>query len=218
MLKSMINPVMTGRKNIFIIALVLVASIFITSCDRKNGELFTGVELPLDFTLPLYCEDEGVHPENCILENPENPYVGANISMETVWDFNDECPSPKAKFYLWGTMLANIPIGEYRYHTAQALHELYTAGGSQNAKAQAKKAYRAALDYFFDNVTWWHAHWLPEETYYAVAVKDLVGAALYDPSELGLLPLYSDPAEALADLSEWGYIWDFENNVMSKWE
>ena len=206
------------KKHITLIGLILIIAIFITSCDRKNGELLTGVELPLDFTLPLYCENEGVHPETCILENPENPYAGANISMETVWDFADECPSAKAKFYLWGTMLANIPVGEYQYHTALALHEHYTAGGSQNAKAQAKKAYRATLDHFFASVTWWEAWWVNDETYYAVSVKDLVGANLYDPAEMNLLPLYNDPAEALADMSEWGYIYNFETKTISKWE
>jgi len=204
------------KKNITLIGLILVIAIFMASCDRKNGELFTGVDLPLDFNLPLYCENEGVHPETCILENPENPYVNANISMETVWDFNDECHSSKAKFYLWGTMLANIPIGEYQYHTAQSLHELYTAGGSENAKAQAKKAYRATLDYFFDSVTWWEAWWLNDETYYAVLLKDLVGESLYDPSEMNMLPLYNDPAQALADMSEWGYVYDIETKTVSK--
>ena len=205
------------KKNITLIGLILIM-LFMASCDRKNGELFTGVELPLDFSLPLYCENEGVHPETCILENPDNPYSGANISMETVWDFNDECPSPTAKFQLWGTMLANSPIGDYQYHTARAQHELYTAGGSENAKAQAKKGYRATLDYFFDNVTWWEAWWLNDETYYAVPVKNLVGQNLYDPSELGLIPLYNDSAEALADMSEWGYIYDFETQTITKWE
>lgn len=198
--------------------MIFVITLFVTSCDRKNGEMFTDVELPLDFNLPLYCENEGVFPETCILDNPENPYVNANISMETSWDFYDASPSSKSSFYLWGTMLANIPTGEHQYLTALSLHELYTAGGSENAKAQAKKGYRAVLDHFFDNVTWWEAWWLTEETYYAVPVKDLVGQNLYDPSELGLLPLYNDPAEALADMSEWGYVYDIETKTVYKWE
>jgi hypothetical protein len=96
------------------------------------------------------------------------------------------------------------------------LHEVYTIGGSENAKEQAKKAYRATLDYFFDDVTWWQADWIQEETYYGVLLRNLVAKSMYDPSEMNLLPLYTDPVLALADLSEWGYIYDIETGTVSR--
>jgi hypothetical protein len=203
------------KKIIFLIGLSIILA-FILGCDTKDGNVTGSSELPLDFQLDLYCEDAGVHPETCILDDDMNPYATANISMESVWDLSDESPSPKAKFYLWGTMLARIPIGEYQYQTALSLHELYTAGGSLNAKEQAKKAYRAVLDHFFDSVTWWQAWWVNEDTYYAVLVRELTAQNLYDPSEMNLLPLYNDPAEALADMSEWGYVYDIETGTVSK--
>ena len=162
-------------------------------------------------------------PENCILDDPDNPFANANINMENVWDLEKECPSPKSKFYLWATILAKIPTGEYQYFTAKSLHELYTAGGSENAKEQAKKAYRGVLDHFFDSVTWWNAWWVDEDTYYAVILRDMVGKSLYDPSGIfdeeddqNLLPLYNDPALALADLSEWGYVYNTDTKTISK--
>lgn len=203
------------KKSIIYILAALVLIIF-AGCDRRTGDLVTVLDLPTDYVLNLYSVSEGIHPDQSVLDNPENPFATANLNMENVWDLNDACPSPKARFYLWSSILATIPIGEYQYFTAKSLHELYTAGGSENAKEQAKKAYRATLDHFFDDVTWWKADWIVEETYYAVLLRNLVGESLYNPSDMNLLPLYSDPVLALADLSEWGYVYDIETGTVSR--
>lgn len=205
------------KTKILFISLILLI-LLIIGCDSKGGKIVGNIELPTDYELNLYGEDEGIHPNKDILDNPNNPYANASLDMENVWDLYDEAPSPKAKFYLWGTILAKIPTGEYQYHTARSLHELYTLGGSENAKSQAKKAYRSVLDNFFDSVTWWQAWWVDEDTYYAVVLRDIVGESLYDPTEMNLLPLYNDPAEALADLSEWGYVYNFETKTLTKVE
>jgi hypothetical protein len=201
-------------KKTAILILAALAMLIFASCDRKTGDLVTVTGLPTDYVLNLYSANEGIHPDQSVLQNPENPFARANLNMVNVWELNDECPSPKSKFYLWASILANIPIGEYQYFTAKSLHELYTAGGSENAREQAKKAYRATLDHFFDDVTWWKADWIEEETYYAVLLRDMVGESLYDPSDMNLLPLYNDPVLALADLSEWGYVYDIETKTL----
>lgn len=202
-------------KNILIIVLALML-LLLAGCDRKTGDLVTTVDLPTDYLLNLYSAEEGIYPDTSVLRDPANPYADASISMENVWDLNDSSPSAKAKFYLWASALTSYPMGEYQFFTAKALHELYTAGGSINAREQAKKAYRATLDHFFDDVTWWKADWIQDETYYAVLLRNLVGESMYDPSEMNMLPLYSDPVLALADLSEWGYVYDFETGTMSR--
>jgi len=199
-----------------IIILLSFMILFIFGCDPKDGNMLEVIDLPTDYELILFSENEGVHPDISVLDNPENPYADASINMENVWDLYADCPSAKSKFYLWATILAKIPVGEHQYFTAKSLHELYTVGSSENAKEQAKKAYRATLDYFFDSVTWWQAEWITEETYYAVLLRNLVAQSLYDPSEMNLLPLYTDPVLALADLSEWGYVYDFETGIVSK--
>lgn len=203
-------------KKISILIILSLVLILIAGCDRKTGYIFNVVDLPTDNILDLYSANEGIHPDQSVLEDPANPFADANLNMENVWDLADECPSPKARFYLWATILANIPIGEYQYFTAKSLHELYTVGGSENARQQAIKAYRATLDHFFDSATWWLADWIVEETYYAVLLRNMVGESLYDPSEMNLLPLYSDPVLALADLSEWGYVYDIETGTVSR--
>ncbi len=199
-----------------ILIILGLALILFAGCDRRTGDLVGVLDLPTDYVLDLYGANEGIHPDQSVLDDPANAFADANLNMENVWDLNDACPSPKAKFYLWASILANIPIGEYQYFTAKSLHELYTAGGSANAKEQAKKAYRATLDHFFDSVTWWKADWMQDETYYAVLLRNLVAKSLYDPSEMNLLPLYADPVQALADLSEWGYVYDLETGTVSR--
>lgn len=203
-------------KNIILFVLLSLITVLFMGCDAKNGTILEYEQLPTDNVLNLYGENEGIYPDTNVLNDPENPYADAGINMVNVWDFNDNSPSPKAKFYLWATILARIPYGEHQYMTAQALHELYTAGGSENAREQAKKAYRATLDYFFDSATWWKADWLNDDTYYAVLLRELTGKYLYDPTDDGLLPLYNDPAMALADMSEWGYIYDIETGAVSR--
>ncbi len=199
-----------------VILLLSLGLLFSTGCDRKTGDMLTMLELPTDYALDLYSANEGVYPNTSVLQNPANPFAHANINMQNVWDFNDSAPSAKAKFYLWATMLTQVPMGEHQYFTAKSLHELYTLGGSINAREQAKKAYRATLDHFFDDVTWWKADWIIEDTYYAVLLRNLVAQSMYDPSEMNMLPLYTDPVLALADLSEWGYVYDFETGIVSR--
>ena len=99
---------------LFIVLSVIVVTL-ISGCDVKNGITSTTLELPTGSTLDLYSVNEGVHPNTDILDNPDNPFAGASLNMENVWDFNDESPSAISRFYLWGTMLAKIPTGEYQY-------------------------------------------------------------------------------------------------------
>ncbi len=203
-------------KSIAIMVSVIILLVLLSACDRKNGSIVNIIELPTDYELTLFGADEGIYPNTDILKDPNNPYADANVYMDNVWDLNDECPSAKSKFYLWATILAKSPTGEYQYFTAKSLHELYTVGGSENAREQAKRAYRSVLDHFFTSVTWWEADWLNDETYYPILLRNMVGEALYDPSEMNLLPLYNDPAQALAALGEWGYYYNTELKTVSK--
>lgn len=184
--------------------------IFAFGCgtDGGDGKITNEIDLPTDESLPLYCEDEGIHPNNCVLENPDNPYALVNVTEENKWDLHDDAPSAKARFYLWATALTRIPSGENQYYVADSLHELYTLGTSINAKEQAKRAYRAVLDKFYDSHTYWIATWLPDQPTYAVLLRDLTGMRLYDPSENSLSFLYDDPYYALEELAEWGYNYD----------
>ena len=139
--------------------------------DETDGTLFNTIILPTDVVLNLACEDVGVHPEQCVLDDPENPFALVPISEFDVNNPDDEFNKfelynsiprgpngAKSRFYLWATALARFPSGENQYYTALALHELFDANSNSLSedelmREQAKKAYRSLLDNFFGSVT-----------------------------------------------------------------
>ena len=194
----------------FITIILSLSMLTALGCGSDDGQVTNGIDLPTDSRLSLYCEDVGIYPETCILDDPSNPYRMVSITEESKWDLHVAAPSAKARFYLWATALAHDPSGENQYYVADALHELYTEGTSVNAKAQAKRAYRSVLDNFYDSITYWEASWLAGDPtpVYAVPLKDLSGMRLHTPTPDGLSSLYADPYYALDELAIWGYSYD----------
>lgn len=184
----------------------MLAVLITTGCEEFDedpafGEPFN-VVLPTDTLLNLACSDAGVYdPEannTCILNDPENPFIGVGISEFDVALDEEGLPQPpsyklniygglpagpagaKARFYLMATALANFPSGENQYYTALALHELYSDSLDPVIQQQAINAYRAVLDHFFGTVTFF----------------EIAGSAI--PFELNLLTadnLYRDAAQ-----------------------
>lgn len=192
------------------LAIISCCLLLLSGCGDSggDGEVRPEVELATDASLPLSCENVGIYPEICILNDPDNPYVNSYITEENKWVLHDASPSAKSRYYLWATVLAQTPNGENQYYTASALHELYTEGGSLNAKEQAIRAYRSVLDNFYEDVTYFVADWLPGKPLYEVVLRDLTGGRLYDPSGDNLSELFDDPDAALDALEEWGYSYD----------
>ena len=190
--------------------------LLLSGCGSSDGGGTdrTEVELATDYNLPLSCENVGIFPEVCILDDPDNPYVNSYITEENKWDLHDASPSAKSRYYLWATVLAQTPNGENQYYTASALHELYTEGGSINAHDQAIRAYRSVMDNFYDDVTYFIADWLPGNPQYEVLLRDLSGDRLYDPSVDNFADLYEDPNDALDAMEEWGYYYDIESGEL----
>jgi hypothetical protein len=203
---------------IYVATLVAGFMILLTaSCSEiDGGTVQNTVQLPTDSVLNFYCENEGIHLESCILDNPENPYAKVAVTEDNKFDLSDEAPSAKSRYYLWATALAKgagIP-GENQYYTALSLHEVYAESASPTTRDQAKKAYRSVLDNYFLAPTFF-GPFTPREEFFAVAVKDLVGQNLYDPSAENLVSFYADPVNALAEISEWGYIYNIDTQTMS---
>ena len=121
-------------------------------CDIDGGEVQEGITLPEDSVLNFRCEDEGIFPEDCVLDNPENPYVSVAVTEDNKFDLANDAPSAKSRYYLWATALARGAglQGENQYYTAVSLHEVYGESGSPTTRDQARKAYRSVLDNFFE--------------------------------------------------------------------
>ena len=207
--------------NKLIAALIAGSMILVTAgCSEiDGGTVVNEIPLPTDSTLNFYCAEEGIYLERCVLDNPENPYATVAVTEDNKFDLNDEAPSAKSRYYVWATALAKGAgiQGENQYYTALSLQEVYAESASSTTRDQAKKAYRSVLDNYFLAPTFFGPFTL-EESFFAVPVKDLVGQNLYDPTAENLVSFYADPVNALAEISEWGYIYEpgiGENGLMS---
>lgn len=199
-------------------ALILAGAmlLLITGCGEVDGGTVQNeIQLPLDSVLNFNCEDEGIFPDDCVLENPENPYASANVSEDTKFELNDGAPSAKSRYYLWATALARQASGENQYYTALSLHEVYAESASPTTREQAIKAYRSVLDNFFLSATFFVVPVTTGDVPFAVSIKDIVGENLHNPTAASLVSLYSDPIFALEDISEWGYVYDPASGIMS---
>lgn len=236
-----------ARGKHLLLALLGTAALVSAGCsgepDESDGELINSIVLPTDVVLDLYCEDVGVHPETCVLDDPENPFATTTIiefdvnnpGGDNKFDlFNSLPPGPsgaKARFYFWATALAQRPSGENQYYTALALHELYDANSNaistdELVQQQALKAYRSVLDNFFSSVTVFTccpaASPDGEPVPFSVPLNELTADALYRTDATGFLRLVpGDPILVLEVLLDWGYSYqpatppDFNNGVVS---
>jgi len=216
------------KSNLVIRAVASMSVIAILGCeapDPEEGVNVSAVDLPEDYYITFYCEDEGIYPNTCVLDNPDNPYANAtyaefddpddDVELVTKWDMHDAAPSAKARFYLWSTQLTRIPAGENQYYAARALHEIYTVDQNEITKEQVIKAYRSVLDNFFGHVTYFEATWSGDGVYYANSLANLVGAVMRNPTAEGLSTLYGDDYKLLDALTQWGYLYDLESGTMT---
>lgn len=210
--------------------LAIVCSLFliISGCgkDSDDGEVVNTVELPVDNVLNLYCADVGINNETCVLDDPGNPYANTpfvtmdpndtNAFNTAKFELANAAPSPKARFYVFATALARAPTGENQWYTARALHELFTASGSDLIKNQAIRAYRSNLDNFFDDATFFIASFLPNPPPGGIAfpnkIRELTAMDLA-LTPAGFTPLFF-PADAgnneffaRETMGGWGYTW-----------
>ncbi len=210
-----------------LVLLLGAVSVGLVGCntDRDDdGELINTIVLPTDVVLNLACEDVGVYPETCVLDDPENPFATVPITEFNVNDPNaefnkfnlaDAIPAgpagAKSRFYLWASALARFPSGENQYYTALALHELFDANSNaisedELVREQAKKAYRSVLDNFFGSVTVWTCFACIPESNFPVPLNERTADHLYRTDSTGYRRLVpGDPTQVLELLLEWGY-------------
>lgn len=223
-------------RNTFL-ALLGMATLVVAGCsdgtEDREGQNVNSIVLPTDVVLDLACENVGIHPETCVLEDPQNPFVNVpiiefdvnNPGGDNKFDlFNSIPPGPtgaKARFYFWATALARRPSGENQFYTALALHELFDANSNVLSKdeivrAQALKAYRSVLDNFFGSVTVFTccpaASPDGEPVPFPVPLNELAADNLYRTDATGFLRLVEgDPILVLSLLLDWGYTYQPAN-------
>ena len=210
--------------------LFALAMLGIEGCGSGDGggKNITTQTLPTGLSLTLECDGVGVYPEDCILDDRRNPYATVNIiefdpqdeDADNKFDLFEQIPpGPEyaiSRFYFWATALARRGSGENQFYTAVALHELWSTGvddgfGSPNAQEQAKKAYRACLDYFFDDFTFIGPFPDPNDPdgdFVPFPIRSLVGTQLVpSPDWATLFPADDSVLAAKTELGEWGYFY-----------
>jgi hypothetical protein len=208
-----------------------LAVLVIEGCGSGDGggKNITTQSLPTGFSLGLECDDVGVYPEDCVLDDRRNPYATINIiefdpedeDADNKFDLFDEIPPGPdyaiSRFYFWATALARRGSGENQFYTAVALQELWSAGvddgfGSPNAQEQAKKAYRACLDYFFEDFTYIGPFPADSDDFIPLVIRGLVGTQLVAPDTAPdkfntLFPGDDTVLNAKVELGDWGYFY-----------
>jgi len=199
--------------------------------DGTGNIVATGnIPLPTDTLLNLFCEDVGITPQTCVLDDPENPYRQTatgefdvnNPDAETKFELFVQIPpgpnGAKARFYLWATALARRPSGENQWYTALALHELWDAAEDPIVQAQALRAYKSTLDNFFGSVTFFNSEdfGLLPNVPFSVLLNELTASQVVcSPIEnyTKLIPLTEqDPFFGRGVLADWGYTYEFTGN------
>ena len=190
-----------------------------------DGEVINAIVLPTDTLLNLACEDVGIFTEQCVLEDPENPFSKVpiiefdvnNPDAENKFKLFNSIPAgrngAKARFYFWATALARRASGENQFYTALALHELWNYNSDPIVQEQALKAYRSVLDNFFGSVTVFACceNVRPPDDPrgpipFPVGLNELTADNLYRTDATGYARLVpGDPLLVLEVLLEWGY-------------
>jgi hypothetical protein len=221
------------NKNRSLVTMLFGVGILVAGCggepDDKDGEVINGIVLPTDVVLNLACDNVGVFPENCVLGDPENPFITTTIiefdpnaapGSDDKFDLLETIPAgptgAKARFYFWATALARRPSGENQWYTARALHELYDANSNvlstdELARAQALKAYRSVLDNFWGSVTFFECDLCPpdengELVKFPSQLNEQVGDNLFRFDSTGFKFLIDGGEIRVLELiGQWGY-------------
>ncbi len=217
-------------------ALCASATLLLSGCDgtsserdANDGTVINSVVLPTDVVLDLTCDDVGIFPETCVLEDPANPFVTTTIiefdenrppGADDKFDIVNALPpgpqGAKSRFYFWATALARRPSGENQWYTARALHELFDANSNvlstdELVREQALRAYRSVLDNFFGSVTFFECELCaPDENgqliKFPAQLTLEVADDLYRFESTGFLPLIEGgDIRVLETFGTWGY-------------
>ena len=106
----------------------------------------------------LHTANMGIHPDQSVLSDPNNPFADSALSEDTKWVITAEA-GPIASFYVWATLLARMPGGEAQYYTSLALSDIYTQGLADPAalpyvRLMAIQGFQALLDHFPTSVSY----------------------------------------------------------------
>ena len=137
-----------------LVALLVLAAGCEEDVERRYrfGTNITGIQFE------FFDENEGIHPSDIVLTNPNNPFRNHPIGADTKFEILANGGNAGA-FYAWATLLAAIPTGEHQFFTAVKLHDIATSGELETEEEvcrvtlMAGRGYQVVLDEFPDSVS-----------------------------------------------------------------
>ena len=213
-----------------LLLLLVSSALLLSACGKSDsdGDVVNEVELPTDDTEPftLYCPNVGLFREDCVLEDPNNPYRNSAVTEDNKFDLDADAPSATAKFYVWATALARgagAP-GENQFFVALNLHFMWASSNSEATRVQALRAYQSYLDNYFDSITFFE---IPEdsENFVPQSLNEFTGEMLFDPADVtntytSAQLFKPDPdlnrEDAAQEIANWGYFFDQDIEVFTR--
>ena len=129
----------------------------LTAACAIEGEALDAIDLDA-IEFHICGPDMGIHPDDSVLVDPDNPFAGVAISDTGKWAIQSRA-SGVAAFYAWATVDARAPSGEAQYYAALNLRLVYERELARPdqlpfAKLQAIRGFQSVLDNFPDSVTY----------------------------------------------------------------
>ena len=138
-------------------ASLAVLLVLVTGCEDYERQYRFGTNIT-GLQFEFFDADEGVHPSDIVLTNPNNPFRNHPISNEAKFEILASGGNAGG-FYAWATLLANIPTGEHQFFTAVKAHDIATSGELESEEDVcrvtliATRGYQTVLDEFPDSVS-----------------------------------------------------------------
>ncbi len=107
------------------LAVLTVGTASTTGCEIDPAEFRFGEQLTgLEFN--LHSDKMGIHPNDDVLGDPNNPFRNTGIDFQSDTKFEILADGGHVgAFYAWATILAIAPNGEHQYFTAVSLENIF---------------------------------------------------------------------------------------------
>lgn len=131
--------------------------LFVSGCALEPGEWRTGEDLT-ELRFDPWTEDEGVHPDTSVLDDPNNPFASSlDPNSDLKWELLES--GCDRGVYAFATALALQPTGEHQFYTASCMQQLYEGGRVADEDLYlvwtlAVRGYEEVLVSFPDDVTY----------------------------------------------------------------